>query len=254
MGGGEWEAPHRGVLDCNRQRCADRIRGEAGSDAVDLHAPAPRLTVKVANAAARLWLVRRSFRTPNEPGRQKNETELVRPRAACPTCRLPDGVGRAAREGVDGRSVRRAQGGATRPRRRQARSRDPRGRGRGSLRPDSSAVVRSAATPAIHPPKERETATHADDDPHRSLSLARSVASRSIAANAGQTGVSAGSLSAGSASGLTPDTVCAALGGVLPDGAELRSVTDATQSCANSLPVPLPPRSLAALLAPCGRI
>ena len=87
-----------------------------------------------------------------------------------------------------------------------------------------------------------------------SLSLARSVASRSIAANAGQTGVSAGSLSAGSASGLTPDTVCAALGGVLPNGAELRSVTDATQSCANSLPVPLPPRSLAALLAPCGRI
>ena len=87
-----------------------------------------------------------------------------------------------------------------------------------------------------------------------SLSLARSVASRSIAANAGQTGVSAGSLSAGSASGLTPDTVCAALGGVLPNGAELRSVTDATQSCAHSLPVALPPCSLAALLAPCGRI
>ena len=85
--------------------------------------------------------------------------------------------------------------------------------------------------------------------------LARSLGRvRSIAANAGQTGVSAGSLSAGSASGLTPDTVCAALGGVLPNGAELRSVTDATQSCANSLPVPLPPCSLAALLAPCGRI
>jgi hypothetical protein len=67
----------------------------------------------------------------------------------------------------------------------------------------------------------------------RSLHLSfagRAACPCSIAASAGQTGVSAGSLSAGSASGLSPAAVCDALGNFLPDGLELQEVTSAAQS------------------------
>ena len=52
----------------------------------------------------------------------------------------------------------------------------------------------------------------------------------SIAASAGQTGVSAGSLSVGSASGLSPATVCAALSTLLPDSTRRQGVISAAQS------------------------
>lgn len=54
--------------------------------------------------------------------------------------------------------------------------------------------------------------------------------SRSISASAGQTGVSAGSLSAGSASGLNVASVCDALNSLLSDSPELQDVIMAAQS------------------------